>query len=90
MLKEEVPLSGFTEVLFDLPGVAKGAVPLPTNKVLILEDKIYTVLLGVRLKSYVCYSLQTILYLPFLYFVCNSTLFQLENKGFSFLSIYSP
>ena len=59
MLKEEVPLSGFIEVLFDLPGVAKGAVPLPTNKVLILEDKIYTVLLGVRLKSYVCYSLQT-------------------------------
>ena len=29
-------------------------------------------------------------YLPFLYFVCNSTLFQLESKGFSFFSIYSP
>ena len=28
--------------------------------------------------------------LLFLYFVCNSTIFQLENKGFSFLSIYSP
>ena len=29
-------------------------------------------------------------YLPFLYFICNSTLFQLESKGFSFFSIYSP
>ena len=88
MLKEEVPSSGYMEVLFDFPGVAKELYPFQRIRYSFLRTK-YTqhfLVYGWNL-TYATHFKQAS-YLPFLYFVFER--FFLRPSAILNTEIYAP